>query len=511
MTTTLLGIDLGTSSVKAILIDAATGYLLATAREEYPIHTPQPGYAEQDPFDYWRATVNAVRAVLAAAPSQVAAIGIDGQMHGTVLLDAAGKPVRSAIIWADARTTEEPRRLLERVPHWAQIAGTNPAAGFQCSTLAWLRRHDPFLLEEVFVILLPKDYLRLCLTGTVGTDFSDAAGTGLLDVRAGTWSEELLEAVGVARRVMPAIALSHEVIGGLTSEAAAALGLPEGLPVVAGCADQPAQALGSGLAGPGVGSVTIGTGGQVFIPYQPRAELHTDPRLHVFSHAVPGMWYVLGATLSAGSSLRWMRNLFVLESVPNAYERLSVEAGRVPPGADGLLFLPYLFGERTPHMDPMALGALVGLQYRHERGHIARAIMEGVALSLRDAVSLSVALGAGVDEMVIAGGGARSAVWRQIIADVLGVPLKRSTQEEQTAVGAALLAGVGAGLYPDALAAASLVQQYDTPIDPDPTAHAFYNAFYAQYQAAYPALRATMHGLHGLAQTVHELWGETGA
>lgn len=511
MTTSLLGIDLGTSSVKAILIDAATGYLLAAAREEYPIHTPQPGYAEQDPFDYWRATVNAVRAVLEAAPSQVAAIGIDGQMHGTVLLDAVGKPVRSAIIWADARTTEEPRRLLERVPHWAQIAGTDPAAGFQCSTLAWLRRHDPFLLEEAFVIVLPKDYLRLRLTGTVGTDLSDAASTGLLDVRSGTWSEELLAAVGVARHVMPAIVPSHEVVGGLTSEAAAALGLPEGLPVVAGCADQPAQALGSGLAGPGVGSVTIGTGGQVFIPYRPQAELHTDPRLHVFNHAVPGLWYVLGATLSAGSSLRWMRNLFGLENMANAYERLSVEAGRIPPGADGLLFLPYLFGERTPHMDPMALGAFVGLQYRHERGHIARAIMEGVAFSLRDAVSLSVALGAGVDEMVMAGGGARSTVWQQIMADVLGVPLKRSIQEEQTAVGAALLAGVGAGFYPDALAAAALVQQYDAPVDPDPTAHAFYNELYAQYQAAYPALRATMYGLHGLAQRAHEVWGGSGA
>ncbi len=507
MTVTLLGIDLGTSSVKAVLIDAATGHLLATASEEYPIHTPQPGFAEQDPFDYWRATVNAVRGVLQAASSQVAAVGLDGQMHGTVLLDRLGKPVRSAIIWADARTTQEPRRLLERLPHWAQIAGTDPAAGFQCATLAWLRQHEPFALENTAAVVLPKDYLRLRLTGSLGTDISDAAGTGLLDVRTGRWSEELLAAVGLSPRLMPPIAASHEVVGGLTSEAAAALGLPKGLPVVAGCADQPAQALGSGLARPGVGSVTVGTGGQVFIPYRPHAELHTDPRLHVFNHAVPNTWYVLGATLSAGVSLRWMRNLFGLEKVANAYERLSAEAGRVPLGADGLLFLPHLFGERTPHMDPMALGAFVGLQYRHERGHIARAIMEGVAFSLRDAVSLSVRLGAQVDEMVIAGGGARSPVWKQIIADVLGVPLKRSTQDEQAAVGAALLAGVGVGVYPDAMAAAALMQQYDALIQPDAAAHAFYDELYAHYQAAYPALRGVMHGLHGLAQRVHDVWG----
>lgn len=506
MTTALLGIDLGTSSVKAVLIDASTARVLAVAGEEYPIHTPQPGYAEQDPFDYWRATVNAVKTLVSQAKYKVVGIGVDGQMHGTVLLDVHRKPVRPTIIWADARATDEPRHLLERVPHWAQIAGTDPAAGFQCTTLAWLHRRDPFALQDADVVVLPKDYVRFGLTGQIATDLSDAAGTGLLDVRRGAWSTELLAAVGVKPRLMPPILASHEVAGTLTREAAAALGLPEGLPVVAGCADQPAQALGSGLL-QGVGSITIGTGGQVFIPYRPTAALQTDPRLHVFNHAVPNTWYVLGATLSAGASLRWMRDVFGMTNIPNAYERLSIEAGRAPIGADGLLFLPHLFGERTPHMDPMAMGAFVGLQYRHERSHIARAIMEGVAFSLRDAVRLSVALGAQVNEMVMAGGGARSAVWRQIIADVLGVPLKRSTQEEQTAVGAALLAGVGAGLYPDLPRAMQLVQHYEDATTPDPTAHAFYNDLYDQYQAAYPALRATMHGLHQLAQRAHKVWG----
>lgn len=504
MTTALLGIDLGTSSVKAVLIDATTARVIAAAGEEYPIHTPQPGYAEQDPFDYWRATVNAVRAALAQATCRVVGVGVDGQMHGTVLLDAHGQPVRPAIIWADARATHEPRRLLAHVPHWAQIAGTDPAAGFQCVTLAWLRQHDPFVFDEVAVVILPKDYVRWRLTGQIATDLSDAAGTGLLDVQRGVWSEELLAAVGVEPRLMPPILASQEVAGTLTSEAAAALGLPAGLPVVAGCADQPAQALGSGLM-LGVGSVTVGTGGQVFIPYQPAGVLHTDPRLHVFNHAVPQTWYVLGATLSAGASLRWMRDLFGLTNAPNAYERLSVEASRVPIGADGLLFLPHLFGERTPHMDPRASGAFIGLQYRHERGHIARAIMEGVALSLRDAVRLSVGLGAHVDEMVMAGGGARSPLWRQIIADVLGVPLKRSTQDEQTAVGAALLAGVGAGLYPDLAHAVQRVQHYADATLPDPAAQAFYDDLYSLYQAAYPALQSTMHSLRGLAQRSHTM------
>jgi xylulokinase len=506
MTVSLLGIDLGTSSVKAALVDAATGRLLAAASEEYPIQTPRPGFAEQDPFDYWRAVVRAVRQVLQATPAQVTAVGLDGQMHGTVLLDSLGKPLRPAIIWPDARTVDEPQRLLERVPTWAQIAGTNPAAGFQCATLAWLRRHDPHTLSEAATILLPKDYVRLRLTDSAATDVSDAAGTGLMDVRQAVWSDVLLEAVGVSSSQMPPILQSHTVAGALTTEAAEALGLPKGLPVVAGCADQPAQALGSGLVRPGVGSVTIGTGGQVFIPYRPKADLQTDPRVHVFNHAVPQTWYVLGATLSAGSSLRWMRRVFGLEGMANAYERLSVEAGRTPPGADGLLFLPYLFGERTPLMDPMAQGAFVGLQYRHERGHIARAVMEGVAFALRDAVQISVQLGAHVEEMVIAGGGARSPVWRQIMADVLGVPLKRSLQEEQTVLGAALLAGVGVGLYSDALAAARLVQQYDAPITPNHEAHAFYNELYAQYQALYPSLRETMHRLHALTQRAHAVW-----
>jgi xylulokinase len=507
MTVSLLGIDLGTSSVKAALVDAATGQLFAIASEEYPIHTPQPGFAEQEPFDYWRAVVRAVQQVLKASPAQVAAVGLTGQMHGTVLLDPLGKPLRPAIIWPDARTVDEPQRLLERVPEWAQIAGTNPAAGFQCTTLAWLHQHDPYTLSETAVVLLPKDYVRLCLTGRAATDVSDAAGTGLMDVRRAAWSEALLGAVGVSPSQMPPILESHTVAGELTAEAAEALGLPKGLPVVAGCADQPAQALGSGLVRPGVGSVTIGTGGQVFIPYRPRADLKTDPRVHVFNHAVPQTWYVLGATLSAGSSLRWMRNLFGLEGIANAYERLSVEAGRTPPGADGLLFLPYLFGERTPLMDPMAQGAFVGLQYRHERGHVARAIMEGVAFALRDAVQISVQLGAHVSEVVIAGGGARSTVWRQIMADVLGLPLKRSRQEEQTVLGAALLAGVGVGIYPDAWAAARLAEQYDTPTVPNSGAHAFYNELYAQYQGLYPALRETMHRLHALTQRAHAVWG----
>lgn len=492
----LLGIDIGTSSVKALVFDSASCQVLAAHGQEYSIHTPKPGYAEQDPEDYWQATVASVRQVIAQAGSNaISAISFSGQMHGTILLNQALKPIAPAIIWADARAVHEPAELLARVPHWAQIAGTNPASGFQISTLAWIAKHHPEWLTQTHRVILPKDYVRLKMTGEALTDVSDAASTGAFDVAKGEWSHELIHAARVSLTIFPSVAASSQQVGTLRTEAAEALGLPVGVPLIAGCADQPAQAIGSGLVHRGMGSVTIGTGGQVFIPYQPQGVLQTDAALHVFNHAVPDMWYVLGAILSAGSSMRWLRGIVGLQDTPDAYKILSAEAAQVPVGAQGLRFLPYLFGERTPHMDPQASGGWIGLRYHHTRGHMARAVMEGVSFALRDALTLALSLGASVDSMVIAGGGAESHVWRQILTDVLGVPLKKSRQQEQACLGAALLAGVGIGVYADVASACQSIVSYDEPTLPDTAHQRLYNNFYAQYRTLYPLLQQTMHTL----------------
>jgi xylulokinase len=494
--TYLLGIDIGTSSVKALLFDAEHGATVAVHGEEYPIHTPGPGYAEQDPEDYWRASVIAVRKVTSLIRANaIAGISFSGQMHGTLLLDAALRPLAPAIIWADARTANEATQLVEKYPDWAQLAGTNPAAGFQIATLAWLKKHNPALLEQTRRVILPKDYVRLKMTGEAQTDITDAAATGALNVVSGTWAAELLEVAGIAPDILPPILPSYAVTGTLRAEAAAELCLPAGIPIIAGCADQPAQAIGSGLVNVGMGSVTIGTGGQVFIPYQPAGTLQTDARLHVFNHAVPEMWYVLGAILAAGLALRWLRNLCGLQNTPDAYALLSHEAAQVSIGADGLIFLPYLLGERTPHMDALARGSFVGLGYHHQRGHLARAVMEGVGFALRDALSISLSLGAVADSIVVAGGGAESAVWRQILTDILGMPLRKSRQQEQACIGAAILAGVGSQIYPDIATPSQQFVQYDEPTLPNPAQQARYDALYEQFRALYPALRASMHTL----------------
>jgi xylulokinase len=332
------------------------------------------------------------------------------------------------------------------------------------------------------------------MTGEPLTDLSDAASTGAFDVTRGTWSKELIQAAGVSTEIFPQVVESAQEVGMLRSEVADELGLPRNVRVIAGCADQPAQAIGSGVVQRGIGSVTIGTGGQVFVPYQPEGPLHTHPNLHVFNHAVPGMWYVLGAILSAGSSLRWLRDLVGLQDNPNAYILMSEEAAQIPAGAQGLRFLPYLFGERTPHMDPQASGAWIGLRYHHTRAHMTRAVLEGVSFALRDALTLALSLGATVDSLVIAGGGAESVVWRQILTDVLGLPLKKARQQEQASLGAALLAGVGSGIYEDIAAACHSIR-YDDPTLPNTETHTFYNEAYEQYRTLYPLLNETMHSL----------------
>lgn len=501
--TLLLGIDIGTSSAKAVLFDPETAQTLAVAGQEYPIHKPAPDRAEQNPEDWWQASVAVVRQVTAqAGRTDVAAISFSGQMHGTVLLDRAGVPLHPAIIWADQRSAAACAKLTATLgpEHYAAVAGTLPAVGFQGATLVWLAEHEPALLAHTHQVILPKDYVRLRMTGETATEVSDAASTGVFDITRQSWASGILAGVGLPETLFPPVLASTAVAGQLSAKAAAAFGLTAGIPVVAGCADQPAQAIGNGLIAPGQAAVTTGSGGQVFVPVQPVANtLRTDPRLHVFNHAAPQMWYVLGAILSAGLSLRWLRQVTGLAGAADAYAILSAEAAVIPPGADGLLFLPYLSGERTPHMDPLARGGFIGLSSYHNRGHLARAVMEGVALALRQTLEISLGLGGQVERVIAAGGGAESAVWRQIQADIFGLPLQQALLAEQASVGAALLAGVGVGVYPDLAAACRQVVHYGPVTEPNPAYQARYDELYARFVALYPRLREDFHWLAGFS------------
>ena len=500
----LLGIDIGTSSVKAILFDPDSAGIVAASGREYPIYKPAPDRAEQNPDDWWNATVEVVRGVIERAGRRdVIAIGLCGQMHGTVMLDANNQSLAPAIVWPDQRSAVEVDGLVKLLGarRYTSIAGTMPATGFMAPTLLWLRQHDPALLDKIRQVILPKDYVRLKLTGMVATDPSDAAATGLFDVTAKTWSDEIIGRTGLPREIFPPLLQSQALAGDLSDEAAKTLGLASGIPVVVGCADQPAQALGNGVVGTGKAIIGISSGGQVVTPFMPKGQsvIPTDPRLHVFNHAIPEMWYILGATLSAGLSLRWLRGVMGMENLGKAaYERFSAEAESVAPGSEGLIFLPYLSGERTPHMDPRARGGFIGLSYFHEQGHLARAVMEGVAFSLRQALELSIELGGEVETVIATGGGAESTVWRQILADVLGLPLQKSLLAEQAAIGAALLAGVGIGIYSTFDDAGAQTTQYDHVTEPIHERTTLYNTLYQEYKALYPRLRDDFHTLSGI-------------
>ncbi len=496
----LLGLDVGTTGAKAVMIDAA-GRLLGVATVEYPLLTPRPGWTEQVPESWWEASVAAVRTVVTQSgitPDAIEAVGLTGQMHGLVALDAAGAVLRPAILWNDQRTAEECAWITERVGASRVLALTgNPVlTGFTAPKIVWMRRHEPELYARIAHVLLPKDYVRYRLTGALVTDVADASGTSLFDVRRRDWSPEMCGALDVPAAWLPAAVESPAHSGTVTAAAADGTGLARGTLVVGGAGDQAAQAVGNGIVRAGMISATIGTSGVVFAPLD-TAEVDPLGRLHTFCHAVPGRWHVMGVMLSAGGSLRWLRDSLGPQTWGDgrdAYAVMTAEAAAVPPGAEGLVFLPYLTGERTPHADPHARGAFVGLTLRHRRGHLVRAVMEGVALGLRDSLDVMGVLGVRSAQVRGSGGGARSVLWRQILADVFNREVVTVTATEGAAFGAALLAGVGRGVFPSVEAAGGTIDVVET-VAPRPDAVAIYARLHDVYRDLYPALRGPMRDL----------------
>jgi xylulokinase len=485
----VLGVDTSTTATKAVLV-APGGRVVAVGMGEYSFDAPHPGWSEQRPELWWAATREAVAAALASAGiggDAVRAVGLTGQMHGSVLLDSSGDVVRPALLWNDQRTSAQCDEIRERVGagRLIEATGNDALTGFTAPKLLWVRENEPEEWSRVAHVLLPKDYVRYRLTGQLATDMADGSGTLLVDVARREWSREVLDALDLDQALLPSLVEGPSVTGEITPEAAAATGLRPGTPVVAGGGDQSANAVGVGAVNPEVGALSLGTSGVVFVPTdQPLVQ--SQGRVHSFCHALPDTWHVMGVMLSAAGSLRWYRDTLA----PGVdFADLVAEAGSVPAGADGLLFLPYLTGERTPHADPDARGAFVGLTVRHTRAHLTRAVLEGVAFGLRDGLELM--RGAGVrvpGEFRASGGGTKSLLWTQIVADVLGVAMVTTGTAEGAAFGAAVLATPAAGWFSsvgDAARAMVVLGQRTSPTDP-----AAYAEAYARYGRLYPALAA---------------------
>ena len=498
-----LGLDVGTGGTRAVLIDE-NGLVVASAASEHaPFRSPYPGWAEQDPEDWWRAARTAIRETLAAgaevltsrgdAASAIGAVGLTGQMHGAVLLDRDGKVLRPSLIWCDQRTDAQCDWLHERIGREHLIELTcNPALpNFTLTKLLWVRDHEPEVFARIAHVLCPKDYVRLRLTGTYAMDVQEASGTLLLDVTHRRWSSEVARIAGIDEAWLPQLFESPEVCAKISTEAAELTGLVSGTPVVAGAGDQGAGAIGMGILQPGSVSATIGTSGVVFAATAVPTK-DSLGRLHTFCHAVPGRWHVMGVTQAAGLSLRWLRDVVAPEA---SYDSLTAEAGRVPAGSDGLLWAPYLLGERTPYLDSQATAAFYGIIASHTRAHLVRAILEGVAYSLKDTFTLFAELGIPIKSVRLGGGGARGPLWRSIQASIYGYPSDILVAEEGAAFGAALLAGVGAGAWADTDAACATAIRVAEQIAPDPAVQQTYADGYKVYRRLYPALRSIREGL----------------
>lgn len=501
-----LGIDVGTSGTKTLVMDAG-GKILAEATQNYPLHSPRPLWTEQDPEDWWKATVATVRAVVKKAKlkgAAVKAIGLSGQMHGSVFLDKKNQVIRPALLWNDQRTAAECDEIETRAGGRKKLIQmvANPAlTGFTAPKILWLRNKEPKNFDRLKKVLLPKDDVRRRMTGEFATDVSDASGMLLLDVRERNWSKKLLSVLQLDEALLAKCYESEEVTGNLTKEAAAQLGLSTSCVVVGGAGDCAANAVGTGVVKTGVLSTSIGTSGIMFVHSD---EVQIDPlgRLHTFCHAVHGKWHMMGVSLTGGGALQWFTekvcaDLFA-KNKKGAFDTLTKEAAAVPTGSEGLFFLPYLAGERTPHADPHARGCFIGLTLKHTRGHLARSVMEGVGYAMRDSLAIIKSLGVPVTEIVASGGGSKSQLWRQIQADVFGQDVVTINAEQGPAYGVALLAAVGAGAFKN------IEQACDATIFPvkttklDKTAAKVYDRGFPLYQQLYRSLKKDFAAISGL-------------
>ena len=495
--TYFLGIDSSTTATKALLMDTG-GTVVGVASSEYSYETPHPLWTEQHPGLWWQGTVESIRQVLAQTgvqPDDIKGVGMTGQMHGLVLLDADGEVLRPALLWNDQRTGAECDQIREMVgrERFIQITGNDALTGFTAPKILWVRNNEPEIFAQVRQILLPKDYVRFKLTGEYASDRAGGSGTILFDLAARDWSPEVLEVLGIPAEWLPRTYEGTEVTGTLSAEAAQATGLKAGTPVFGGGGDQETGATGNGAVVEGVVSLNLGTSGVVFAAAD-RPIVEPEGRLHAFCHAVPGKWHLMGVMLSAAGSLRWYRDT-VAPGV--GFDALLDPVAEVDPGSEGLLFLPYLTGERTPHPDPLARGAFVGLTVRHTQPHMTRAVIEGVAFGLRDSFELLKEVGlAEISQVRVTGGGARSPLWRQILADVFNAELVTVNTTEGSAYGAALLAATGAGAYPDMESACAAAIQITGSTAPGPESRV-YQEIYPLYRDLYPALWPSFSAIAG--------------
>ncbi len=502
----MMGIDVGTTGTRTVIVRPDGRVLGAATGDHQPMRMAKPGWAEQDPEDWWQATIRAVRAALNAASvtgNEIIAVGLSGQMHGVVLLDKTNVVLRPALLWCDQRSQEQCDWITQRVGGERLIQLVlNPAlTGFSAPKLLWVRDHEPQVYQRAAHFLLPKDFVRFRLTGEFATDVSDASGTLLFDVAHRVWSREVLTALDIDSALLPRAYESPEITSQITRETALMTGLKTGTPVVAGGGDQASSAVGNGIVLPGLTSATLGTSGVIF-SYTETPRLDPHGRIHTFCHAVPGRWHVMGVTQGAGLSLRWFREhlgeaetWYARQSGADPYDLIIKEAEKIAPGSDGLLFLPYLMGERTPHLDARARGMWFGLTAAHTRGHMIRSILEGVAFSLRDSLEIFKELQIPVQQIRASGGGSRSPLWRQIQADVYGKDLATLQESEGSAFGAALLAGVGGKVYSSVEESAKEAIQVREHVEPDRAHTATYDLLYEVYRSLYPATRDLAHRL----------------
>ena len=492
----VIGIDIGTSGTKTVLFDTK-GSVISSHTSEYPMYQPKNGWAEQNPEDWWKATVEGLRAVTAnVSGGEILGIGLSGQMHGLCMLDEKGDVLRNSIIWCDQRTGEECADIERIVGREKLISITaNPAlTGFTASKIMWVKKHEPEIYAKCAHILLPKDFIRYKLTGEFATEVSDASGMQLLDVPNRCWSDEVISLLGIDKALLPKVYESPEITGKITSEVSDITGVPAGVLVVGGAGDNAAAAIGTGTVRNGCAFTTIGTSGVVYL-HSDKVKIDPLGRVHTFCCAVPGEWHMMGVTQSAGLSLRWLRDTFCGDEKREAesagvdtYDIMSELAAKSPAGANRLLFLPYLMGERTPHLDPNARGSFIGISPIHTKGDFIRAVMEGVGFSLKDCLSVFKEMNVEADKMLLCGGGARGALWRGIISDIYNTPVYLTESSEGAALGAAILAMVGAGVYGSVPEACDEIINVKSGANPSSDS-VFYERYYEIYKKLYSSLK----------------------